>query len=683
MMNRLLDIKKFMAISMTIVLTLVILLSTSGSAISQENRAAPGGNAATAPSQQGPTDPAELEAFLDKELGKEMKKHHIAGAAVSVVKDGKLFFAKGYGYADLENKIPVDPERTNFRTGSIAKLFTWTAVMQLAEQGKLDLNADVNDYLDFRIPDTYPQPITLKDLMTHTSGFESPYYERLAKDPNDLMPPREWLVSHMPARVRPPGDVAAYSDYGAALAGYIVVRVSGEPYDRYVQEHILNPLGMAHTTAKPSMPPDIRAHTSVGYVYKDGAFQEFPDTSEIGRPRLEYADMGQPALVPAGDMQSSATDMARFMIAQLQDGRYGDSNTAEAHVMNKSTLRRMHGTLYTPDPRLLGTAYGFFDFTDNGQRTIGHSGGSDPIYSLLLLLPDQNLGAFVVYNSQGGKDLVNQHLGFQRAFFDHYYPAPALKPIQPPADFTEQAGQFEGSYQITGGEAGTSETTFEKVGGLFGMGTVQISDGSDGTLLFKNPWAEWRFVEVAPLYFRQIDGPFHILFREDDQGRITHMFTDYTPMFAFEKLKWYETRGFNMALAVGCVLAFLSMIALAAIRFIRNRRQSGYRKAAPRGARAAYQIVVGISVLNLLFVIGTVVWFNPVPLFGVSPIYKIVLGLGVVSAVLTVGALIYGVLAWKNGYWGIATRAHYTLVTVAALAFVWFLNFWNLLGWRF
>jgi CubicO group peptidase (beta-lactamase class C family) len=683
MMNRLLDIKKFMAISMTIVLTLVILLSTSGSAISQEDRAAPGGNAATAPSQQGPTDPAELEAFLDKELGKEMKKHHIAGAAVSVVKDGKLFFAKGYGYADLENKIPVDPERTNFRTGSIAKLFTWTAVMQLAEQGKLDLNADVNDYLDFRIPDTYPQPITLKDLMTHTSGFESPYYERLAKDPDDLLPPREWLVSHMPARVRPPGDVAAYSDYGAALAGYIVVRVSGEPYDRYVQEHILNPLGMAHTTAKPSMPPDIRAHTSVGYVYKDGAFQEFPDTSEIGRPRLEYADMGQPALVPAGDMQSSATDMSRFMIAQLQDGRYGDSNTAEAHVMNKSTLRRMHGTLYTPDPRLLGTAYGFFDFTDNGQRTIGHSGGSDPIYSLLLLLPDQNLGAFVVYNSQGGKDLVNQHLGFQRAFFDHYYPAPALKPIQPPADFTEQAGQFEGSYQITGGEAGTSETTFEKVGGLFGMGTVQISDGSDGTLLFKNPWAEWRFVEVAPLYFRQIDGPFHILFREDDQGRITHMFTDYTPMFAFEKLKWYETRGFNMALAVGCVLAFLSMIALAAIRFIRNRRQSGYRKAAPRGARAAYQIVVGISVLNLLFVIGTVVWFNPVPLFGVSPIYKIVLGLGVVSAVLTVGALIYGVLAWKNGYWGIATRAHYTLVTVAALAFVWFLNFWNLLGWRF
>ena len=118
-----------------------------------------------------------MEAFLDKLLGREMEKHHIAGAAVSVVKDGKLFFAKGYGYADLENGIPVDPEQTIFRIGSVAKLFTWTAVMQLVEQGKLDLDADINTYLDFRIPDTYPQPITLKHLLTHTSGFEDRYFE--------------------------------------------------------------------------------------------------------------------------------------------------------------------------------------------------------------------------------------------------------------------------------------------------------------------------------------------------------------------------------------------------------------------------------------------------------------------------------------------------------------------------
>src|SRR5215211_421034 len=177
-MNHLLSIKKFMAISMTIMLALVILLSTSGSAMGQEDRVAPGRNVPTAPSQQqGPTDPAEMKAFLDEELGREMEKYHIAGAAVSVVKDGELFFAKGYGYADLENKIPVDPEQTIFRIGSVGKLFTWTAVMQLVEQGKLDLDEDINDYLDFRIPDTYPQPITLKHLLTHTAGFETRYFE--------------------------------------------------------------------------------------------------------------------------------------------------------------------------------------------------------------------------------------------------------------------------------------------------------------------------------------------------------------------------------------------------------------------------------------------------------------------------------------------------------------------------
>src|SRR5215207_2340315 len=569
-MNHLLSIKKFMAISMTIMLALVIVLSTSGSAMGQEKGDARSRDVATAPSQQqGPTDPAELEAFLDEELGREMKKHHIAGAAISVVKDGKLFFAKGYGYADLENKVPVDPEQTNFRTGSIAKLFTWTAVMQLAEQGKLDLDADINTYLDFRIPDTYPQPITLKDLMTHTAGFEDLYYERLAKDPNDLLPPREWLVSHMPARVRPPGDIAAYSSYGTALAGYIVARVSGKPYDQYIQEHILNPLGMVHTTAQSSMPPDIRAHTSVGYTYEDGAFQVFPDTSDMGQPALEYSDMGQPSLVPAGDMQASATDMARFMIAHLQDGRYSDENIAETRILNKSTMQQMHSTLYTPDPRLLGTAFGFFDFSDNGQRTIGHSGGSDPIFTLLLLLPDQNLGVFVAYNSQGGEDLTLQHLGFQRAFFDHYYPTPAVEPIQPPADFAERAGRFEGTYRITGGAPG-SYTTLEKVAVLLRFSTVTISDPGDGTLLFTNPWDEWRFVEVEPLYFRQVDAPFGIVFREDDQGRITHMFTDYTPLFAFEKLDWYETPAFNMALAVGCILMFLSMIAVGLVHFTRK-----------------------------------------------------------------------------------------------------------------
>ena len=206
-----------------------------------------------------------------------------------------------------------------------------------------------------------------------------------------------------------------------------------------------------------------------GYTYEDGAFQVFPDY------------LGQPAIVPAGGLQASATDIARFMIAHLQDGRTIDAPSAEARILNASTAQQMHSTLYTHDPRLLGTAYGFFDFSDNGQRTIGHSGESRPINTLLLLLPNQNLGVFVAYNSEGGGDLTNQHLGFQRAFFDHYYPAPPVEPIQPLADFAERAGRFAGTYRTTR----NSYTTLEKVTSL--MGTVAISDFGDGALRFTTP----------------------------------------------------------------------------------------------------------------------------------------------------------------------------------------------------
>jgi hypothetical protein len=325
-------------------------------------------------------------------------------------------------------------------------------------------------------------------------------------------------------------------------------------------------------------------------------------------------------------------------------------------------------------------AYGFADMSDNGQRTLGHQGYFPPMHSQLLLLPDQHLGLFVSYNSAGAGGLTTQHTGFQRAFFDHYYPAPTVEPIQPPADFAQRAGRFVGVYRV----ASSPATTLIKIIELFGGYRVEISDPGDGTLLLGVEGLDPRFVEVEPLYFRQVDGPFAMVFREDDRGRITQMYTDFMPQYAAVKLAWYETRGFNMALALGCVLVFLSMIPVAAIYFVRNRRLSSDRKPAPRGAGVAYWIILGISILNLMFLVGIALWGNPPTELGsISLVAKIVLGLGVLSAVLTIGALAYTVLAWKDGYWGIASRVYYTLATVAAVAFVWFLNYWNLLGWRY
>lgn len=650
-----------------VLLTLALLLTIAASALAGRNvSVADRQVVATRALAQGPTDEAELEAFLDDLFARHMEEDHIAGAAVAVVKDGQLFFAKGYGYADLENNIAVDPEQTVFRIGSTNKLVTWTAVMQLVEQGRLDLDADINTYLDFRIPDTYPQPITLAHLMAHTAGFEDLFLDFVSLENEDALPPGAFLASHVPARVFPPGEVAAYSNYGAALAGYIVAQVSGQSYDQYIQEHILDPLGMAHSSAIATLHPDVMAQVSVGYQYRDGAFEIFPKL------------YGPLDLAPMGFMAASATDMARFMIVHLQNGFYGDP-AAEVRILEEATARQMHNTSYAPDPRLLGTAYGFFDFSDNGQRTIGHSGTAEPMHSLLLLLPDQNLGVFVAYNTMNAGDLTIQHLGFQRAFFDHYYPASALDPVQPAADFAGRAGQFAGSYRMTR----SAYTTLEKFRGALGMNVIKISDPRDGALAMISPWGEWRFVEVEPLYFRQVDAPFQIVFRADDRGRITHLFTDYTPMMAFEKLSWYETPGFSMALLGGCVLVFLSMILAAAIRALRSRRQRGGQERDPKGARTANWIILGICILNLLFVAGAFLWNNPYPSFGVPLQFRVVLGLGVLSALLTAGALVYTVLAWKDRYWGAAFRVYYTLVTVAAVAFVWFLNQWNLLGWRY
>ena len=236
------------------------------------------------------------------------ERDDIAGATISVVKDGKLLFAKGYGYSDYEKKKPVSAEETLFRPGSVSKLFTWTAVMQLVEQGKLDLDRNVNDYLDFKIPDAFGQPITLKNLLAHTPGFEEQIKDLFtvgSESPNL----GAYLKTHIPARIYPPGTVPAYSNYGAALAGYIVERVSGRPFNEYVEENIFKPLGMIHSTFRQPLPPTLAPSMSNGYqLASDG-----PKPFEVVVP------------FPAGSMSSSAADMARFMLAHLQDGKLGDA----------------------------------------------------------------------------------------------------------------------------------------------------------------------------------------------------------------------------------------------------------------------------------------------------------------------------------------------------------------------
>jgi CubicO group peptidase (beta-lactamase class C family) len=611
--------------------------------------------AAAGPVAQGPRDPVELEAFVDGLIGGQLESNNVAGATVAVVANGELLLAKGYGYADVAEREPVDPTTTLFRIGSVSKLFTWTAVMQLVEEGKIDLNEDVNAYLDFEIPDAYGIPITMIHLLTHTPGFEDQLFGIWAANPESLVPNGEWLKENIPARVRPPGTYTAYSNYGAALAGYIVERVSGLSYAAYVRDHILKPLEMDYATAAQPLPDTLAPHMSQGYRYLEGDYQ--PEAFELL------------SIAPAGSISASARDMAHFMLAYLNEGSYGDTR-----ILEERTARRMvEQQLFTHDERLNGWTYGFMELDSNGERVVGHGGDTLLFHSLLALLPEEEVGVFVSYNSLESQLLPQ---AFLAAFLDHYYPE-RVTSLSAPADFAERAGHFAGSYRMNR----ASHTKGEKVLGLIEY--VAISATEDGRLLVNGPLGPQSFVEIEPLLFREERGHDLLLF-EAEGGTAARAYLDSIPFMALEKLEWYEAPPFHYLLVGLSLLLFLSyLIALPIYGYVGHRLDPD--RTPPTLAVVARWQMVALVLLSFFLVAGFAVVMNDILalIAGETELLTTLGGVSVAIAVLALDSLVMTVLVWIKGYWRFPARVHYTLVTLGALAFVWVLYYWNLLGWKF
>ncbi|MGH2413664.1 MAG: serine hydrolase domain-containing protein, partial [Microcystaceae cyanobacterium] len=341
----------------------------------------------------------QLEQFLDGFFAEQMKQQHVPGAALVIVKDGEILLSKGYGYANLEKQTPVSPSQTLWRMGSVSKLLTATAVMQLVEQGKLNLNGDISQYLkDFPIPNTYPQPITGANLLTHTDGFDFGWgIGVLAPSPAELKPLGEFLRSNQRPRLLPPGEIYLYGNVGISLAGYLVEKISGLPFAQYIDTNILQPLNMRQSTFEQPLPPLLAKDLAVGYESENGQFKPRP-----------FAYYQSP---PTGAFTATATDMSHFMMAHLQHGRYG-----EQQILQEATVREMHRQQFTHHPLMPGSAYGFYEHFVNGQRALEHSGRMNGYNSLLMLVPQQNLGVFLAYNNNGGR-LIRE---FTEAFFDRY-----------------------------------------------------------------------------------------------------------------------------------------------------------------------------------------------------------------------------------------------------------------------
>ena len=648
------------SVYLAILLSLVGLL-VGGPALAHEDMHTPVRDALSAPQQQGQglTDPAELEAFLDELMAEQMEEHHIAGSAVSVVKDGELFFAKGYGSADLENGTSVDPDQTLFSLGSLSKLVTWTAVMQLAEQGKVDINADVNTYLkETPIPETFPEPITLAHLMTHTAGFEEIATGRFPLKLDQVLPLDANIAKRRPARVRPPGTSLGYSNYGASLAGLIVQEVSGMPYEQYVEENIFAPLGMTRSTFRQPLPPALVDDQAVGYVYGQGDF----------RPHQEWMQGS-----PAGALSSTAVDMAMFMIAHLQDGCYEG-----ACILQESTAQEMHSLQFSKHPKADGWTYGFMETEVNGERIIWHSGVIGAFRSALILLPERNTGFFVSFNGAG--------VGFRelmRAFVDHYYPAaPEAAAPQPVTDSAVSTERFAGSYQGTR----NNETGWEMW--LTLVRPVSVKSTSNGRLQTAGAGgqvSQWAATE-DPLVFSQIDGSDTLLFEEDSQGNIAGFVVASFPFEEYFKLAWFDTPSFSLLWLLLCLIVFLVNVLFWPIRYLVNRirHRDGDGDSAPRYGRLAIWVAWGVSALGLFFAIALLITsVGPHIAYGIPPGTAELLLIPIIMSVLIVAMVIFTILAWVRSDGSVGMRVFYTLVTVASVAFIWWLNNWNLIGRQF
>lgn len=525
------------------------------------------------PKPATPLTAVDVEAFIDGLVPTALRNARVPGAVVVVVKDGQPLLQKGYGLADWDKNIPVDPHKTLFRPGSVSKLFTWTAVMQLVEQGKLDLDADLNKYLDFTIPGRNGKALTLRHVMTHTTGFEETARDLLTYDSAgpDL---GKVLKGYIPPYVYDPGTTPGYSNYATSLAGYIVQRVSGKSFDDYMDQQVFAPLGMKQSTFRQPLPDALKGQMSQGYMTWD----EKPKGFEVI------------SMPPAGSMSATGADMGRFMLAFLQQGKLG-----EAQLLKPETVKLMHTQLTRPLPGLLGIGLGFYEQNINGHRVLAHGGDTVLFHSDLLLFVDDGIGLYISVNAPGHE----RQGGWLRdklfeAFADRYLPdqRPATKPEVDEATAKQHAQQMAGNYRNTRREDSTWLSVLQL------LSPVKIQALEDGRLSIDLAGSRSNYREVKPYFWEEEHGK-RRLQAVVENGRVKHWGLEpYVFAFIFEPVPFMASTTVLvlMGLAIGTLLLTVLLWPVAAL--LRRRHHVAVPPARQvtwvRGASVGAMVALGL-----------------------------------------------------------------------------------------
>jgi CubicO group peptidase (beta-lactamase class C family) len=608
-----------------------------------------------APAQGVALTTEDANAWLDGYLPYALKTGDIAGAVVAIVKDGEVVTERGYGFSDVEKRKPVDPKLTLFRPGSVSKLLTWTAVMQQVEAGRIDLDADINKYLDFKVPARDGKPITMRNLMQHTPGFEE-HARGIISARNDLPSFEEILKQSVPEQIFTPGTMPAYSNYGASLAGYIVERVSGESFYSYIEKHIFEPLDMRHSSFRQPLPAALEPLMSQGYRVASGEAQPF-----------EYVG---PA--PAGSLSASADDMAHFMIAHLQDGEYHGNR-----ILSAAIAAEMHNSPLTILPRLDRMELGFFETNINGHEVIAHLGDTDWFHTSLHLFLKENTGLYMSFNSLGKEGAAGtlRNVLFQD-FADRYFPAATPHPV------TEQVGAevqkahavlMSGSWQVSR----RSESNFLKALGFIGQTKVGVNKKGELVLPFPGPNGKPRhWVEIAPFVWQDVQGHDLASAKVVDARPVLFSFNELSPFMVFDRVPWYASSSWLMPLLLASFAALVLTVLLWPVSAIVRRRYHS-PLALDAGSMNAYRwsrigsvaIVAALCLWGLFIVLilndtGTL-GGRLDPLLVLSQLVSIVAFWGGLALMLWNLALVWrGQRRWPAKVWSV-------VLVIAALTTLW------------
>lgn len=580
----------------------------------------------------------ELERFVDGVMTAQMQEPgRFVGATVAVVQNGRLALAKGYGVSDLDTGRRVDQD-TLFRIGSVSKIFVWMAVLQQVEVGNLQLDEPVNGHLDgFQLNSQAFQPVTLRHLMTHTAGFEDKLVGLFAPGRSEDANLGSYLSDINPVVLYPPGELTAYSNYGAGLAALLVEKASNTVWHDYVDSRLFRPMGLASTTMRQVPPVDLRDRLATGYQYVDGVFEAQP--FEFIMPE------------PAGSATSSARDMARLMI-ELMSSR-GSSG------LDIGAKRLMLTRAFTTHPNISGMTLGLYEHGDGG---VGHSGSTLWFHSALQMWPAQNLGMFVSFNSDRGAIARTRFV----KSFERQYGLTKKDPVQSSPIAIED---YEGFFLPVRYPA----SSHLKITRL--LSTVHIAAYGDDQLMVRGRGAPQRFLPRSDTFFVGPNADDRLGFVRVD-NRTDRLYFDATPMMAYERAGWLDRADVSVVLLAFVGIVY-TLILLWPFGWLIKRRRRRTKNAERLASTLA---VMTASIFVAFFVgIGGVADDTMRVLSRTDPTLYALLWFPVVAGALAMLQAVLGFRAFLGGYWWFKRRVHFGLLSLANLLLVVWCLHWRLL----